>query len=196
MRVTNVTDPKSQAYSSNVYLIRGDWNTLEDVNTLVDVGNDPIIIDALHQMSTGVGKKRIAQVILTHGHFDHAANLPLIREAFDPIVYAHSAFVDADRILEDGQHLRCGDRRCEVIYTPGHSNDSISLYFAEEKALFVGDTPVLIRSSDATYGGPFVRALERICARDVETIYFGHGSPLCEDCNDRLEQSLRLVRRE
>jgi len=194
MRITNVTDPKSQAYSSNVFLLRGEWNTLQDVNTLVDVGNDPAIVEALRMMSTGVGKKRIEQVILTHGHFDHAANLPLIRQAFDPIVYAHSAFVDADRTLEDGQMLRCGDRTCEVIYTPGHSNDSISLYCAEEKVLFVGDTPVLIRSADATYDDAFISALERICARDVATIYFGHGGALRENCNHRLEKSLQLAR--
>lgn len=194
MRIANITDPTSRAYSSNVYLIRGDWNTLEDVNTLIDVGNDPAIIDAVRGMSTGVGKKRIEQVILTHGHFDHAANLPAVREAFDPVVYGHSAFVDADRIPEDGQCLRCGDRTCEVIYTPGHSNDSISIYCRDEKVLFVGDTPVLIRSRDTTYAPPFVQALERLCAKDVETIYFGHGDPLRHDCNARLERSLELVR--
>lgn len=194
MRITNLTNPRTQAYSSNVYLLRGDWNALDDVNTLIDVGNDPSIIDAIWEMSTGVGKRRIQQVILTHGHFDHAANLLAIREAFDPVVYAHSAFVDADCTLRDGQRLRCGDRTCEVIYTPGHSNDSISLYCEGERVLFVGDTPVLIRSPDATYAGSFVRGLERLCARDVETIYFGHGEPVTHGCNRRLSQSLQLVR--
>ena len=193
MRVTNMTIPKSRSYSSNVYLVRGDWNTLNDVNTLIDVGNDPAIVEAIETMSTGVGKKRIEQVILTHGHFDHAANLPAVREAFDPVVYAHSAFVDADRILEDGHTLQCGDRTCEIIYTPGHSNDSISIYCEEEKILFVGDTPVLIRSPEATYGESFVRGLERLCARDVDAIYFGHGELLREGCNERLRESLRLV---
>ena len=32
-----------------------------------------------------------------------------------------------------------GDFSFQVIYTPGHSKDSISFYFKEEKLMFVGD---------------------------------------------------------
>jgi len=181
-------------YSSNVYLIRGDWNAIPDVNTLIDVGNDAAVIERIRATPTGVGKKAVEQVILTHGHFDHAALLPAIREAFQPVVYAHSAFVKADRILEDGQTLRCGDRVFEVIYTPGHSNDSICLYCKEDGLLFVGDTPVIIRSTDGSYEEDFIRALERLCRKDVRVIYFGHGDPLFDDCNARLRSSLRNVK--
>ncbi len=190
-----MTEPKSMIYSSNVYLIRGDWNAIADVNTLIDVGNDPAVIDRIRAMSTGVGKKAVEQVILTHGHFDHAALLPAIREAFQPVVYAHSAFVKADHILKDGQTLRCGDRMFEVLYTPGHSNDSICLYCKEDGVLFVGDTPVIITSTDGSYEENFVRALARICRKDVRAIYFGHGDPLFDDCNARLRSSLRNVRK-
>jgi len=194
VRITNLTEPKSMIYSSNVYLIRGGWNAIEDVNTLIDVGNNPAVIEKIKATSTGVGKKPVKQVILTHGHFDHAALLPAIREAFQPVVYAHSAFVKADHVLEDGQTLRCGDRMFEVLYTPGHSNDSICLYCEEDGVLFVGDTPVVITSTDGSYEEDFVHALERLCRKDVKTIYFGHGDPLFDDCNACLRSSLRNVR--
>ena len=190
-----MTDLKSMIYSCNVYLIRGDWNRIKDVNTLIDVGNDSAVIDRIRATPTGVGKKAIDQVILTHGHFDHAALLPAIREAFNPVVYAHSTFVEADRILEDWQTLRCGDRKFEVIRTPGHSSDSICLYCQEDGALFVGDSPVIITSTDGSYEENFIRALARICRKDVRAIYFGHGDPLLNDCNARLRSSLRNIRK-
>ena len=37
MKIDNLT-VKSTVYTSNAYLVRGDWNKLSDINTLVDVG--------------------------------------------------------------------------------------------------------------------------------------------------------------
>ncbi|CAG0945163.1 partial Hydroxyacylglutathione hydrolase GloC, partial [Anaerolineae bacterium] len=177
MRIINLTESKSMIYSSNAYLILGDWNALDDANTLVDVGNDPTAIEKIRQIATGVGKKAIEQVIITHGHFDHTGILPQMRQAFAPLVYAQSTFVGPDIVMEDGARIKCGDRTFEVIYTPGHSDDSICLYCQTDGALFVGDTPVVIRSNQQTYDARFVNALEQLCHKDVHAIYFGHGEP-------------------
>ena len=64
-----------KAYSCNAYLVLGSWNRLEDMNTLVDVGIDGFVIDEIERISTGCGKKPVEQVVLTHGHFDHAGGL-------------------------------------------------------------------------------------------------------------------------
>jgi len=194
MRITNLSDHRSKMYSSNVYLIRGDWNRIEDVNTLIDVGNDPGVIETLRATSYGLGKSPVEQVVLTHSHFDHVASLPAIRKAFNPVVYAHSTFVGADRVLAHGDLLRCGDRTFETIYTPGHSNDSICLYCQEDGALFVGDTPVVILSATGSYEENFICGLECLCRRHVKTIYFGHGDPLLDGCNARLRSTLKNVR--
>jgi glyoxylase-like metal-dependent hydrolase (beta-lactamase superfamily II) len=42
--------------------------------------------------------------------------------------------------LEDGQVIDLGDRYLEVIHSPGHSQDGISLLDRENRALFIGDT--------------------------------------------------------
>jgi len=193
MRITNLREPDSQVYSSNVYLVRGDWNRLEDVNTLIDVGRDPAVVDKIRAISTGVGKTPVEQVIVTHEHFDHVSLLPVIREMFQPIVYAYSSNVGADFLLSDEQLLRCGDRMFQVIYTPGHSNDSICLYCEEEGVLFVGDTPVVIQSDDGTYEAGFVQALERLCRRNTRIIYPGHGNPITNGVRQLLRASLRNV---
>lgn len=194
MRIVTFSRGANKVYSSNVYLLRGDWNRIEDVNTLIDVGNDPAVFGRITTISTGLGKSPVDQVILTHSHFDHIALLPAVRKAFDPVVYAHSISVGPDRVLRDGEILRSGDGTLEVIHSPGHSNDSVCLYCQEDRALFVGDTPVLIISDDGAHEEDFVLALERLCQKDVKTIYFGHGDPLHDNCNARLRRSLKNVK--
>ena len=61
----------SSVYTCNSYLILGDWNRLEDINCLVDVGTDGSIAEEIRGMSTGFGKRPVERVICTHNHFDH-----------------------------------------------------------------------------------------------------------------------------
>ena len=181
-------------YTSNVYLLLGDWSGISDVNTLVDVGRDPAVLASLDQAPTGVGKRAVEQVVLTHGHYDHVELLGAIRDRFHPTVRAFSGAVEgADHVLEDGEEFKAADRVFEVLHTPGHSSDSICLYCREERVLFAGDSSLLVHASDSTYEKGFAEALERICARPVRTIYFGHGAPLQAECNTRLRQSIEIV---
>jgi glyoxylase-like metal-dependent hydrolase (beta-lactamase superfamily II) len=193
MRIV-MLENSGQVYTSQVYLVLGGASRLEDVNTLVDVGQDPAILASLDQAPTGVGKWPVEQVVLTHGHSDHCALLGRVREAFHPRVLAFSPSIDGvDALLCDGDTIRMGDGAFEVIHMPGHSSDSICLYNQAEGVLFAGDSPVLITSSTGTYEAGFLAALEKLCARDVRRIYFGHGVPLTEHCNERLRESQRMT---
>jgi glyoxylase-like metal-dependent hydrolase (beta-lactamase superfamily II) len=181
-------------YSSNVYLVLGDWSGVSDVNTLVDVGRDPAVLESLRHAPTGVGKQAVDQIVLTHAHYDHVELVGAIRALYHPRVCAFDRGMEGlDRTLSDGDELKAGDRGFEVLHTPGHSSDSICLYCREEGVLFAGDTPLLINSTDGTYEEAFAAALEKICARNVRAIYFGHGAPLVADCNSRLQRSLEIV---
>lgn len=194
MKIYNLTE-HSKVYTANVYLLTGSWNTLEDVNTLIDVGRDPEMFHLLEQASTGVGKKRVEQVILTHNHYDHASLLPQVISAYNPKVYAASRSLDGVNIwVQGGERLRVADRTFEVIATPGHSVDSICLYCEEEGILFAGDTPLVIRSSDTRYPDAFINALTYISKKSVRSIYFGHGQPLVHDCEAVLKLSLHHAR--
>ena len=195
MKIINLTE-NSKVYTSNAYLLLGSWNALSDVNTLVDVGRDPVVIEKINNASTGVGKKRIDQVILTHSHYDHAGLLPLIRTHFEPCVHAFSPYLETvDYVLKDGDTLKFGDRMFEVIHTPGHSHDSICLYGEEDGILFAGDTPLIIHRPGDTYQKEFVQALEKISRKSIRAIYFGHGHPMLEHCNHRLRASVENVRK-
>jgi glyoxylase-like metal-dependent hydrolase (beta-lactamase superfamily II) len=193
MRIVTLENSR-QIYTSEVYLVLGGSSRLEDVNTLVDVGQDPAILASIERAPTGVGKWPVEQVVLTHSHSDHCALLPQVREAFHPKVFAFSPNIDGvDSLLRDGDTIRMGDEYFEVIHTPGHSSDSVCLYNRTEGVLFAGDTPLLIGSPDGTYEAGFLAALEKLCERDVRRIYFGHGAPLTERCNERLRESQMMA---
>lgn len=183
-------------YSSNVYLVMGEWKRIEDLNTLIDVGNDPSIVHFINNLNTGLGKKKIDQVILTHNHSDHTGILSLIKETFHPVVYAFSPFLDGvDHVLGDGEQIHMGDSLFEVIHTPGHSSDSISLFNKETGVIFVGDAPVVIRSGGGAYEQDFYMALKSLSKRNIQSIYFGHGEPVLKEAKELITMSLKNVRK-
>jgi glyoxylase-like metal-dependent hydrolase (beta-lactamase superfamily II) len=189
--------PRSDTvYSANAYLVLGQWSRIEDVNVLIDPGADPAVVPFVEGAPTGIGKRKVDLVVLTHRHYDHASLAPLVRERFGAAVAGWGPAGDAvDRALGDGERLRLGDEDFEVIHSPGHTDDSICLFGLRSGALFVGDTPVIVNSQDATYEAGFVAALTRLAALPVKTIYFGHGGPLTDGCGERLAASLQNVER-
>ena len=193
MRVFNFNE-QSTTYTSRVYCILGNWNALQDVNTLVDVGRDPDIVMRLESLNTGLGKKQIDQVIITHSHYDHTGILSRIMERFSPRVLAFSSSVyEVDQCLRDGEFIHCGDELCEVIHIPGHSHDSICLYAPESKVLFSGDTPFTFLRVNSAYREGFLTALEKLSSRDVQRIYPGHGYPIENKCNLLIQKTLDVV---
>lgn len=193
MKIINLTK-SSTMYTSNVYLVLGHWNTLEDVNTLIDVGRDPSIILRIISTHTGVGKKRIEQVILTHNHYDHTSLLPLIKEKFDPRIYAFSENISGvDHLIKDGDQIQVGDSMVEVIHTPLHTTDSVCLYCEKDAILFSGDTPLLFNSSPVPENKQFIESLKRLSKRRIRVIYGGHGTPLRCKCNQRIGEAIQQI---
>lgn len=180
-------------YSCNVYLVRGDWNAIDDVNTLIDVGTDGFILEELLTISTGVGKRRVEQVILTHEHFDHSGGLHKVVETYDPMVYAYSMIPGVKEKLRDGKWLKIGDRQAQILYTPGHSNDSVCIYVPDEKVLFSGDTQLSIKTPGGSYTQEYVDVLRRLIFLDIETVYSGHDEPVTKGVRHMLETTLDNV---
>ncbi len=70
-------------------------------------------------------------VIVTHHHFDHIGALDEVLENYQVNLYDFSN-------LKEGNN-KIGDFEFEVIYTPGHTDDSITIFFPKEKVMFAGD---------------------------------------------------------
>jgi len=182
-------------YTANSYLILGDWSRLEDVNALIDPGRDPLVLQGLDRAPTGVGKRKVDLVVLTHSHYDHVELAPRIREKYHAKVAALSdAAGGVDELLEDGQRLRMGDDWFDVIAIHGHTSDSLCLYNEAHGVLFSGDAPLFIHYPGGDYEPEFLTAMETLCRRDVRVIYPGHGQPVFENCNSRLRESVWQIR--
>ena len=134
------------------------------------------------------GDRRVAQVVLTHGHLDHAAGAARFAElsgasvaALDPRLRLGTGGFGAGTVLTAaGCELR-------VVGTPGHSADSLSLLLAADGALLTGDT-VLGRGTTVIAGdgslADYLRTLEELRTladtAGLRTLLPGHG-PVLDD---------------
>ncbi len=176
MKIINLTED-SKIYTSNVHIVMGTWNTIDDITTLIDVGSDEMIINKIEAINTGLGKKKIDQVILTHSHSDHAALLNKIIETYRPHVCAFNSHMKGiDRILRDGDILRVGEQSFEVFHITAHSYDSICLYGELEGILFAGDTTFPIEFENEILKNENEQVLFRLGKKNIKTVYYGHGS--------------------
>jgi hydroxyacylglutathione hydrolase len=83
---------------------------------------------------------KLEYVINTHGHSDHTAGNEELLSTFTAKTVAHKlSRIKADIAVDDGDIIRVGNVPIKVIYTPGHTPDSICL-LVDNKKLLTGDT--------------------------------------------------------
>lgn len=118
-----------------------------------------------------IGDKEVVGIIITHHHFDHVG-------AVDELVNKYKVKVYDKENLNEGIYNIAGFK-FEIIYTPGHSDDSITIYFKEEKNMFVGD--FIFKNSvgrtDLPTGNDeeLKKSIKKIKLYSDITIYPGHG---------------------
>jgi glyoxylase-like metal-dependent hydrolase (beta-lactamase superfamily II) len=158
-------------------------------NTWLLDGKLPTLIDAgtgqpehLTAIRAALGTRPLARVIVTHGHSDHASGVPVLRAAW-PAVEVFTFRVDDEdsaRPLEDGLRLDAGDRTLEVVHTPGHAPDHVSLWDASRREAYTGDMvmrpgTVLIPAGRGGNLREYLASLDRLAALDPVRLYPGHG---------------------
>lgn len=147
-------------------------------------------LQAITQASEATGKP-LTDILLTHDHWDHCANLPLLRERWPDVqLYAHpnSSAENVTTPLSGGETLTLDGLRVEVLYTPGHSahRDELCYYLPDYRLLFSGDVAQPQGPSYAYSNGPspvpffyfgddYHRTLERLIALDPQHMRTGHG---------------------
>ena len=134
LEVKNMFFKQIQQHGDNFSYIIADENTNEAA--VVDSSfNSGEIIKILKAK-----KFNLKYIINTHGHSDHTAGNIELKSIFGAKIVAHKlSKVNFDIAVEDGDVLNVGKVSIKVIYTPGHSLDSICI-LVDNKKLLTGDT--------------------------------------------------------
>jgi glyoxylase-like metal-dependent hydrolase (beta-lactamase superfamily II) len=134
------------------------------------------------------GDRRVAKILLTHGHSDHSAGAARLAELTGaPVQAADPAYRLGPEGLADGDVVTAAGCELRVMAAPGHSADSVCLLLAADNVLFTGDT-VLGRGTTVigTDGnlGDYLRTLGQLrdvtADRDVGLLLPGHGPMLTD----------------
>ncbi|MBL4648687.1 MAG: MBL fold metallo-hydrolase [Aureispira sp.] len=162
---------------------------------LIDTGHSKVQKSALRTL----GKLEVEQIVLTHHHEDHTGNLQALKQLKDCPVYAHQTcarlmespppvcflerktwgvntavqgIIPIDKTIETEQY------KFHIINTPGHSEDHICLYEANQGWLFSGDLYVhhYIRYFMATESvTQQIESLKKVLELDVQRYFCSHS---------------------
>lgn len=184
-------------FAENTYLL-----TVDQKAILIDPGFfDPREFSVFKNDLEESGAELIA-VCLTHAHVDHIMGLDKVLKEFDVPVYLNhsdlylwenypdqatrfgfrtSGFDFIPKELAQQKDFSVGPFSFDVLFTPGHSPDHVSLYFPDQKTLIAGDT--LFRESIGRtdlYKGDFDLLAQSIREKlytlpDDTKVLSGHG---------------------
>jgi len=175
----------------NTYLIDGSVKILIDPGHVTHFDH---VRDGLSKL--GCGLNDIGLLILTHAHPDHIEAAQLFKGRPTQIAMHQMSWQlieNFGRMIDPGMNIETfrpdvflgegefsvGDTTLEVIHTPGHSPGSISLFWAEQNALFVGDLIFKdgIGRTDIPGGdgNQLKQSIRRAAQIEPEYLLSGHG---------------------
>jgi glyoxylase-like metal-dependent hydrolase (beta-lactamase superfamily II) len=170
-------------------------------NTYLLAGNEgeAILVDAgvgksshLAAIDRELGGSKLARVLVTHGHVDHASGAPIIAARHPATTFSKFPWPDHDELydvhwqpLADGETVSLGGRSLTVLHTPGHSPDHVTFWQEETRSAFTGDLIVLGGSVVISwaYGGDvaaYLASLQRLIGLQPAVLFPAHG-PMIKD---------------
>lgn len=179
-RIQKLVTASDEGFENNAWLIGNDEEVL-----VIDPAHDAAAVAA------EVAGRRVTQVVLTHGHWDHIrAVLEFMAKVGNPPVRMHEAdrFLWAEEhgdaeftALSDGERLPVAGIELEVRHTPGHTPGAVSLVSEDLGCVFTGDT--LFEGGPGATGrdyADFDQIIDSITNRllvlpDATEVHTGHG---------------------
>ncbi|MGW0197891.1 MBL fold metallo-hydrolase [Nonomuraea sp. NPDC003201] len=169
--------------------------TLDGTNTWVIGGDEVVVVDPgpedeshLRRVRDHLGERRVTEILLTHGHFDHSGGARRFAEMVGaPVRALDPRHRLGEEGLDDGDVVSVAGLELHVYGTPGHSFDSLCFWLPQDRAMLTGDT-VLGRGTTiiARDGGlaDYLRSLDRLRAAaeglEARALLPGHGPVLAD----------------
>ena len=142
---------------------------------LLEINNKVLVIDPgddIDKIISKINGREVVGVIITHYHFDHIGALDELVSKYNVSVYDRYNLCEGENIISEFMF--------DVIYTPGHKEDAITLYFKKDKVMLTGD--FIFRDSIGRCDLPggnieeMVESIRKIVKYDRDIIlYPGHG---------------------
>lgn len=146
---------------------------LEENCYILENNGDCIIIDPgddFDKIKNNINGS-VKAVLLTHRHPDHIGALEECIKIFKPQIL--------DKTVVDEDTYKIDSFSFNVIFTPGHTEDSITYYFFKENVMFTGDFLFCENIGRCDLGGDFEEMKKSINKikkyKDDVIIYPGHG---------------------
>ncbi|GIH25981.1 MBL fold metallo-hydrolase [Acrocarpospora phusangensis] len=203
-------DGSGTASATNVLAPNASPMTLDGTNTWVlGQGESVLVVDPgpdddahLRRVVERLGDRRVATILLTHGHPDHSAGAATFSHLVNaPVRALDPKFRLGEEGLGDGDVIKADDLELRVIGTPGHSSDSLCFWLSADAALLTGDT---ILGRGTTVIAPdgdladYLRSLDKLRAMaeiaEARALLPGHG-PMLADPIGKLDEYLTHRRR-
>lgn len=166
---------------------------------VIDPG--PVDEDHLEALISAIGDRKLSHILITHTHSDHSPlSRRLSRACGDAPIYAAPLPVSSspllamdaedddsfvpDVLLKDGDIIHGDGWTIDAITTPGHASNHICFALREENALFSGDhimgwSTTIVSPPDGDMAD-YIASLDKIIARDFDTIWPTHGAPITD----------------
>lgn len=120
--------------SNNVFFIQC---VQTGASVMIDAANEQELLLELCE------RFQVGKVLETHGHWDHVAAVPEVRDAGYLVAVSKedSSMLDGyDQIIGQGDIIPVGRLSIDVIHTPGHTPGSLTFHVRNTHLLFTGDT--------------------------------------------------------
>ncbi|NLS08992.1 MBL fold metallo-hydrolase [Nesterenkonia sp. MY13] len=148
--------------TSGTFSLDGETHQVDNNVWIVGDDSEVIVIDPAHDVEavvSAVGGRRVAAILLTHGHDDHIRQVQEVKSKIGGQIHLNpedrmlwdQVFegVEPDAEIQEGDTFSVAGIQLKALHTPGHSPGS-TCFFAEE----LEGKPVLFSGDTLFQGGP------------------------------------------